>query len=238
MPRSTARREGSPFTGLGPVFMKELSDHLSSTRMMVLTLFVIVFGALPVASSLQELRTVDGVRPVPVPAHLHLEPEQRADLLHRGAELHHSADGDRPGLRLGEQRIQPPHAVARAVAADLSRRAAAREVPGRPGHAGRRADGAVADRVRRRPAAARPAAARRRGGARRRLPAGGHRLWRRVAGSVDAVLGDLPLDRDLGALRAGPVAVLLHPVADDRLGDHHGLHAGASRRASSTRCWP
>ena len=41
------RREGSPFTGLGPVFMKELSDHLSSTRMLVLTLFVIVFGALP-----------------------------------------------------------------------------------------------------------------------------------------------------------------------------------------------
>ena len=52
------RREGSPFTGLGPVFMKELSDHLSSTRMLVLTLFVIVFGAFPVASSLQALRTV------------------------------------------------------------------------------------------------------------------------------------------------------------------------------------
>ena len=51
------RREGSPFTGLGPVFMKELSDHLSSTRMLVLTLFVIVFGAFPVASSLQALRT-------------------------------------------------------------------------------------------------------------------------------------------------------------------------------------
>ena len=49
MPRS-AVRAGSPFTGLGPVFMKELSDHLSSMRMMVLTLFVIVFGALPVGS--------------------------------------------------------------------------------------------------------------------------------------------------------------------------------------------
>ena len=47
-PRSKGQREGSPFTGLGPVFIKELSDHLSSTRMMVLTLFVIVFGALPV----------------------------------------------------------------------------------------------------------------------------------------------------------------------------------------------
>jgi ABC-2 type transport system permease protein len=55
-PRS-AVRVGSPFTGLAPVFMKELSDHLSSIRMMVLTLFVIVFGAFPVASSLQQLKS-------------------------------------------------------------------------------------------------------------------------------------------------------------------------------------
>ena len=58
MLRKLGRREGSPFTGLGPVFMKELSDHLSSTRMMVLILFVIVFGALPVGFTLQELRNV------------------------------------------------------------------------------------------------------------------------------------------------------------------------------------
>ena len=57
MPRS-AVRTGSPFTGLGPVFMKELSDHLSSIRMLVLTLFVIVFGALPVGFALQDLRNV------------------------------------------------------------------------------------------------------------------------------------------------------------------------------------
>ena len=70
------QREGSPFTGLGPVFVKELSDHLTSVRMMVLTLFVIVFGAFPVASSLQTLRTVVGAD-----AYLYLriftiEPEQ------------------------------------------------------------------------------------------------------------------------------------------------------------------
>ncbi len=52
------QREGSPFTGLGPVFMKELSDHLTSVRMLVLTLFVIVFGALPVGYTLQVLRNV------------------------------------------------------------------------------------------------------------------------------------------------------------------------------------
>jgi ABC-2 type transport system permease protein len=58
MPPSVARRQGSPFTGIGAVFLKELADHLSSVRMMVLTLFVIAFGAFPVASSLQTLRTV------------------------------------------------------------------------------------------------------------------------------------------------------------------------------------
>jgi ABC-2 type transport system permease protein len=56
--------------------MKELADHLSSVRMLVLTLFVIVFGAFPVASSLQTLRTVVGAD-----AYLYLriftiEPEQ------------------------------------------------------------------------------------------------------------------------------------------------------------------
>lgn len=60
MPRSHAGREGSPFTGIGPVYMKELADHLSSIRMLVLTLFIIVFGAFPVASSLQQLRTTIG----------------------------------------------------------------------------------------------------------------------------------------------------------------------------------
>jgi ABC-2 type transport system permease protein len=60
MPRSAALRAGSPFTGVGAVFMKELSDHLSSIRMLVLTLFVIAFGAIPVASSLQQLRTTIG----------------------------------------------------------------------------------------------------------------------------------------------------------------------------------
>ena len=101
------------------------------------------------------------------------------------------------------------------------------QVPGRPRHARRGAGGAVADRARCRPAAARPAAARRRGGARPRLPGRGHRLWRRVAGGGDAVLGDLPLDRDLGALRARAVAVLPHPLADDRVGDRRRLRAGA-----------
>lgn len=58
MPPSAARRQGSPFSGIGPVLVKELADQLSSVRMFVLTLFVLAFGAFPVASSLQTLRTV------------------------------------------------------------------------------------------------------------------------------------------------------------------------------------
>jgi ABC-2 type transport system permease protein len=76
MPRSATGRVGSPFTGLGPVFMKELSDHLSSTRMLVLTLFVIVFGAFPVASSLQQLRTVVGADAFLFLRIFTIEPEQ------------------------------------------------------------------------------------------------------------------------------------------------------------------
>lgn len=76
MPRKAVQREGSPFTGLGPVFMKELADHLSSTRMMVLTLFVIVFGAFPVASSLQQLRTVVGADAFLFLRIFTIEPEQ------------------------------------------------------------------------------------------------------------------------------------------------------------------
>src|SRR5262249_50172176 len=76
MPRSAARRAGSPFTGLGPGFMKELSDHLSSIRMVVLTLFVIVLGAFPVASSLQQLRTVVGADQYLFLRIFTIEPEQ------------------------------------------------------------------------------------------------------------------------------------------------------------------
>jgi ABC-2 type transport system permease protein len=76
MPRSNGQREGSPFTGLGPVYMKELADHLSSVRMMVLTLFVIVFGAFPVASSLQQLRTVVGADAYLFLRIFTIEPEQ------------------------------------------------------------------------------------------------------------------------------------------------------------------
>ncbi len=45
------RREGSPWQGLGAVFLKELADHLSSVRVFVLQLLIVViaFAALYVA---------------------------------------------------------------------------------------------------------------------------------------------------------------------------------------------
>ena len=74
--RPSRRRAGSPFTGLGPVFTKEFADHLSSARMMVLMLFVIVFGAFPVATSLQTLRTVTDPNSYIFLRIFTLEPEQ------------------------------------------------------------------------------------------------------------------------------------------------------------------
>ncbi|HVY58537.1 MAG TPA: ABC transporter permease [Xanthobacteraceae bacterium] len=38
------RREGSPWQGLGAVTLKELADHMSSVRMFVLQLIVVLFG--------------------------------------------------------------------------------------------------------------------------------------------------------------------------------------------------
>ena len=58
MQRSVVGVRARPSPASGPVFIKEFSDHLSSARMMVLMLFVIAFGALPVGLSLQELRNI------------------------------------------------------------------------------------------------------------------------------------------------------------------------------------
>ena len=44
----SARREGSPFHGLTTVFLKELADNLSSARMLVLEILMVMFGAVVV----------------------------------------------------------------------------------------------------------------------------------------------------------------------------------------------
>ena len=147
MSHSAVRRQGSPFTGFGPVFLKELADHLSSVRMIALMLFVVAFGAFPVASSLQTLRTVVDPNSFLFLRIFTLEPRAGGHLLRRGIELHHPADGDRTGLRFGEQRVQAAHAQSYPVAAHLSRRAVDGQVPGGAGDLRRGARGAVVDGV-------------------------------------------------------------------------------------------
>jgi ABC-2 type transport system permease protein len=53
---SGVRREGSPWHGLGIVFMKELADNLSSVRMLVLELLMVLFGAVVVYLAAEQLR--------------------------------------------------------------------------------------------------------------------------------------------------------------------------------------
>ncbi len=53
---SGARREGSPFHGLTTVFLKELSDNLSSVRMLVLEVLMVMFGAVVVYLAAEQLR--------------------------------------------------------------------------------------------------------------------------------------------------------------------------------------
>jgi hypothetical protein len=52
----SARREGSPFHGLTTVFLKELADNLSSARMLVLEILMVMFGAVVVYLAAEQLR--------------------------------------------------------------------------------------------------------------------------------------------------------------------------------------
>jgi ABC-2 type transport system permease protein len=49
------RREGSPWQGLGVVFLKELSDHLSTVRMIVLQLMLVIIAGATVAAASAQL---------------------------------------------------------------------------------------------------------------------------------------------------------------------------------------
>src|SRR5581483_4793090 len=50
------RREGSPFQGLGTVTVKEMSDHLSSARMLVLELLVVLTALAALYGAIDNLR--------------------------------------------------------------------------------------------------------------------------------------------------------------------------------------
>src|SRR5947209_9742942 len=50
------RREGSPWRGVGVVFLKELSDHLTSARMRVLEWLVVLTAVAAVYNAIQQLK--------------------------------------------------------------------------------------------------------------------------------------------------------------------------------------
>ncbi|MGB6955711.1 MAG: ABC transporter permease subunit [Bradyrhizobium sp.] len=51
------RREGSPFQGLGTVFAKELTDNISSVRMLVLELLIVLTALAALYGAIDNLRT-------------------------------------------------------------------------------------------------------------------------------------------------------------------------------------
>jgi ABC-2 type transport system permease protein len=57
------QREGSPWHGVGIVFLKELSDHLTSMRMRVLEWLVVITGIAAVYSAIQQIREVTAEDP-------------------------------------------------------------------------------------------------------------------------------------------------------------------------------
>ncbi|MES1153155.1 MAG: ABC transporter permease subunit [Dongia sp.] len=62
-PRDGARRRGSPWAGLGTVFAKELADHLSSVRMRVLEILILLIGLGAVYTAIQNIKTVTAEDP-------------------------------------------------------------------------------------------------------------------------------------------------------------------------------
>ncbi len=59
----TGRREGSPWTGLGVVFLKEFADHLGSARMRILEWLVLLTGLAAVYTAIQDIRTITAQDP-------------------------------------------------------------------------------------------------------------------------------------------------------------------------------
>jgi ABC-2 type transport system permease protein len=52
------RREGSPWTGLGAVFLKEFADHLSSVRMRVLEGLIVLIGVGTLYSTIGDIKSI------------------------------------------------------------------------------------------------------------------------------------------------------------------------------------
>ena len=119
------RREGSAFNGLGVVMLKELADHLTSIRFIILELIVMLIAVGTVYVATQQIKDTVAEDPFlflkffttssdPLPSFIFwlslLVPVMAIGL----------------DFRCRERRAQPAYAVSHPVAADLPRRAAVR----------------------------------------------------------------------------------------------------------------
>ena len=141
------RREGSALHGFGVVTLKELADHFTSILVVVLVVLVVATAVAVVRGAVDQIKEITAEDPF---LFLRLFTRGGAAAAGGAAVVPGAADRDRARLRLGERRAQPAHALAHPVAADLSRRAAVREVRRRAVHALDQPDRAVAagDRAR------------------------------------------------------------------------------------------
>ena len=145
------QREGSAFSGLGVVMLKELSDHLTSVRMRVLEWLVVLVALAALYGAIQQIKDTTAEDPF---LFLRLFTTSRDPLpsFVSFLSLPGAVDGDRARVRFRQQRVQPPHALAHPVAADLSRRAVVRQIPRPACYAADQPGRAVAARDRARPA--------------------------------------------------------------------------------------
>lgn len=74
---SAARREGSPWTGIGAVFLKEFADHLGSARMRMLEWLVVLTGLAAIFVAIQDIKSMTAQDPY---LFLHILTKPRGDL--------------------------------------------------------------------------------------------------------------------------------------------------------------
>ena len=118
------RREGSAFSGLGVVMLKELSDHLTSIRMRVLEWLVVLVALAALYGAIQQIKDTTAEDPF---LFLRLFTTSRDPLPSFVSFLSFLVPLMAIGLGLRRQwRAQSAHAFADPLAADLPRRAVVR----------------------------------------------------------------------------------------------------------------
>ena len=215
------QREGSPWRGLSVVFFRELFDHLTSARMLVLQFLVLLFGAAVVYFAAEQIRNTTAEDPF-LFLRLFAPPGQTllsfvlvisilVPIMAIGLGFD-SVNGEYNRRTMSRILAQPIYRDALLFGKFLAGLATLTIclvtlwllVIGfglhPPRHSAERGGDRPADHV----------------------PAGHHRLCRRLAGAGDPVLGDLPLDRDRGAGGARPLAVPVAAVAGARADARRG----------------